>query len=598
MLNIPEDIKKIIMSDSARYNIRIHFPNGERTDICNDKIVNGTARFTESLANQKIVLGLCDSPVFECETVGVGDIKNCEIEVFYELLDAGTEFKTDLQKYVYTIPCGHFIVTEAERQSDLQHRKVTAYGGLESVYGKLSRMELMKSSLGFQNKLTYHTTLPQLVIANTFNQVIGSENTTLPNGNTTLYYKIGERHGTEEYLYIKCVTSNYNTFMQTKGRLYYFNDYVDPIALKERLINAINNIYAQEGEAPLDETQLYLINGALKEDYDVYNNTKLYGTGFYANQWVRFDSYKNHYGQGLVHENVNMVILPNELFNPYINDSYTNYMVYIPIEIGYKGYCSTGYEDDLRKIETLRELETVVQIYLGLKSVSIDSAIDFDVVMDGATILDEAPYRINSDELIIPIDKARDALKNWIESKGKIGKVTRTGALALIDLNTVFDLLPDAELMPSEDLKPQGFDGQMLTPKDYTNFWYSERYNVPYLAIKYKYYSGGQWYEDIYENYIYSAKGEYDTYDLTQNKEFEAKQITRSDIFDFIDNVIQPMFLKMRYVPMTLQCNALPFIETGDTLQVLTANDDNLTTFVINRTIAGESYITDEITSK
>lgn len=114
MVIIPKSIQDSMLADAVKYNIRLHFPNAERTDICNNQIVEGSAKFTESLCSQdSLKFGLCESPTFECETVGVGNIANREIDIIYEILcDAnitGAEFKTDIQKFVFPIPMGRFL---------------------------------------------------------------------------------------------------------------------------------------------------------------------------------------------------------------------------------------------------------------------------------------------------------------------------------------------------------------------------------------------------------------------------------------------------------------------------------------------------------
>ena len=82
MISVPYKIKELYHQDHAYKNIRIHFPNGERSDICNDLIVKDSVSFTESLCSQNTLkFGLCESPIFECEVVGVGNIKGATIEV-------------------------------------------------------------------------------------------------------------------------------------------------------------------------------------------------------------------------------------------------------------------------------------------------------------------------------------------------------------------------------------------------------------------------------------------------------------------------------------------------------------------------------------
>ena len=135
MLNIPYSIKSLLNTDSVNKNIRIHFPNGERSDISNNQIVQDSVEFTESLCSQNTLkFGLCESPIFECEVVGVGNIKGNTIEVYCEVYcDAsvsGSVWQNDLQHYVYQIPYGTFVVDSCKRQADMIHRKIVAYSSI------------------------------------------------------------------------------------------------------------------------------------------------------------------------------------------------------------------------------------------------------------------------------------------------------------------------------------------------------------------------------------------------------------------------------------------------------------------------------------
>ena len=146
MLTVPQEIKDLLHQDHCQKNIRIHFPNGERSDICNNLIVKDSVSFTESICSQNTLkFGLCESSVFECETVGVGNIKDAKIRVYCEVYCdpsvSGAVFKTDLQAYVYPIPYGVFTVDSCQRQADMIHRRIVAYGGTASIRSNTCNFE-------------------------------------------------------------------------------------------------------------------------------------------------------------------------------------------------------------------------------------------------------------------------------------------------------------------------------------------------------------------------------------------------------------------------------------------------------------------------
>ena len=121
MINVPQEIKDLLHQDTCKKNIRIHFIDLERSDICNDLIVKGSVSFKESICSQNnLKFGLCEGSVFECETVGVGYIKGARIRVFCEVYCgnnvSGAIFRPDLQAYVYPIPYGVFTIESSRNR--------------------------------------------------------------------------------------------------------------------------------------------------------------------------------------------------------------------------------------------------------------------------------------------------------------------------------------------------------------------------------------------------------------------------------------------------------------------------------------------------
>lgn len=81
MLNIPESVKTLYKTDGTRKNLRIHFPNGEMTDITNENVVRESLRFTESVCSQDVFrFGCAERSVLEFETVGIGNMYGMKID--------------------------------------------------------------------------------------------------------------------------------------------------------------------------------------------------------------------------------------------------------------------------------------------------------------------------------------------------------------------------------------------------------------------------------------------------------------------------------------------------------------------------------------
>jgi hypothetical protein len=51
------------------------------------------------------------------------------------------------------------------------------------------------------------------------------------------------------------------------------------------------------------------------------------------------------------------------------------------------------------------------------------------------------------------------------------------------------------------------------------------------------------------------------------------------------------------FMPVKLVGRGLPYVQPGDTFEILTATNDSITTIVLSRTLKGEMVLTDEYVS-
>lgn len=86
MIKIPGEVRELIKQPSIRKNFRVSFPNGDREDITNKDIIDGTVSFDESICSRdKLKFGLCESSGLQFETLGVGNIKGKTIDASIEI---------------------------------------------------------------------------------------------------------------------------------------------------------------------------------------------------------------------------------------------------------------------------------------------------------------------------------------------------------------------------------------------------------------------------------------------------------------------------------------------------------------------------------
>lgn len=148
MLDIPNSIKDLFVTDCVRKNFRVEFLSIEHPDITNENIVDGSVVFDESLCQRNsLKFGLCEASTIQFETVGIGNIKNatikCGIDVDVSSLaeiPEGAIQRDDLNYPSYYIPYGIFIVDSCLKQADMERRSVIAYS-----YENITDFNLPKS---------------------------------------------------------------------------------------------------------------------------------------------------------------------------------------------------------------------------------------------------------------------------------------------------------------------------------------------------------------------------------------------------------------------------------------------------------------------
>lgn len=545
----------MMLADAVKYNIRLSFPNKERTDITCNQIVEGSAKFTESLCSQdSLKFGLCESPVFECETVGVGNITGCKIELTYEVIcdanTSGAEFRTDLQKFVFPIKKGVFVVASSERQADMQHRKIVAYGGASATSWELSDYEKSKAMYLFVDMAsTYNirsmTVDLSKIIQTKFDCEIKEE---LPFG----------YGGGVSNIY---TTENYRITFSAKSASIDVSSIIGKDLIVKAEYNSISSITdawakaAEMSKPYIDEMDAKFLEQVKNLYIEKELRPHIYNTSYYpkSGEYVYFNQ------------------LPDDRVFQYI----------IPYAINIKVAYKSG--------SVLIENEVPI--------IDIDSVKYYE----GESNLIPRPFVVNKVNLndYFNYDFEKE-LMNIAELSGKIAKVERDNKLYLIDVKKAFYLKPSDELLPDEQLKPLGVGGGSINKNMYSSLWYEEEYAKPYGRVycEYTNKSGTQSVRNIYINGFNSDSdsSKYLMYSLTSNEIIQNNQYSQEEITAIME-VVAEAIKGVSYVPLKLKCVSVPFVECGDTLEVLTQNNDSITTIVLKRTLSGESYITDEFTS-
>ena len=625
MLTVPDEVKALLHLDTCKKNIRIHFPNGERTDICNNLIVLNTVSFKESLCSQeKLKFGLSEASVFECEVVGVGNIKGAKIEVFNEVFCessvSGSVFRADLQAYVYPISYGFFLVDSCKRQGDIQHRKIVAYSyyRLENVYPNEVTAKLLKRSTGIST---------DGVILEATNFEVGK--TFVPTrGSTALSYDPVKR------MYARLGVINdpaltYTYYWPITGTSYQFN-YITCFnrVLIEFFYGQLvltptdNNIYKYEFDESsysleeiydwvYDKASAQFSNPDLRKELKEYLYTYFFDPQNVPpppgpNAIVHVDPYRFYLNGGIATvyndtvvesfcgfktEKTKGIIYP---YNKSGNsaDNNTKYVLDVPYKIKVTDLNSNTILGELNlRPGDVGSAYTVSCNYFGLFTY-IQNRIK-SVTMNGIQY-----YMLDNSE--IDVDFYQNFLNAYYELRGVFGKVGRDQEIGVVDIKRQFGLTPGAALYPSSTLYPQSVTGGRLLPPDYQTCWYDDEYTQPIGAVSAKYKNGNN--EDL-EAYVYltgydetTNVNTYSVYDMSNNDIIKSNVFTQVQIEALLTafgNVVGGV----SYMPVDFKGRGLPYVESGDTFEILTKSNDAITTIVLNRTLTGEQTLTDNYKS-
>lgn len=580
MINIPDEIKGLLHLDTCKKNIRIVFPNEERTDICNNLIVLNTVSFKESLCSQETLkFGLCEASVFECEVVGVGNIKGASIEVYCEIFCeptvTGAIFREDLQAYVYPISYGIFTVNSCKRQGDIIHRKIIAYGGSAAVYVDNDNVQKLRDSLGISTTADYNPYIFDAYISNlkiknrlpnaTYTEIL--QNPSWPQILDVCCYFRMDGYGNRIWRAVRCLAFSINwQDPDAINSLYYFEaGNIDYSALTT---NAVKKYFHEMGLQGCG-LGLKLSNALDLVQQQIDAKTARYHEGAYVYPYQYcpgFDTGQIKFG-GTTYQTYTVFLVPFAMTDGRNNIVSHLWQFRDPAEI--KAY----------KVDTSNYLRDTATYKRELKNNT-----------SFGTLYTYNAENINYAELINALE----------ELNGQFGQVTRDNTFKELNIKQQFLLLPNNSLYPDPGLYPESPTGGSILPEDYQTCWYDDEFIKPFGAIKCQYKNSSN--ENMLYMYYFTGIDEttpedtYNVYDLTNNAIINAHTWTEGQI-QTICQTIAANIEGVQYIPVDFKGRGLPYVEAGDTFEILTRSGDSITTIVLNKTTTGEQTLTDNYKS-
>lgn len=178
--------------------------------------------------------------------------------------------------------------------------------------------------------------------------------------------------------------------------------------------------------------------------------------------------------------------------------------------------------------------------------------------------------------------KGRDVMVNLVSLNGGFGHITRDNKFKVIQLSGI-GLYPSETLYPSEDLFPSE-STEFLGHSGYITSDYEEYYVEPITGLR-----------------VTESDDDYGTLIGTTENVYlmQGNFLLFGASTDKIKTIAEEILLNIknkRYRPHVTQMLGLPYIEVGDTINIMTT-DDAIETFVFKRTLTGIQALRDDISA-
>ena len=546
--------------------------NGTLTIIQNAFLVKESVKFDERMcSSDTLKFGLCEGSSLEFQYFNYPNITGMRLQAF---IDVEYE-QADHTKEWYTIPMGWFTVKECSRQASTGIRKVTAYNKLKSDYldtDITAQIQNMASDLFDPNLVTIDA-IESLFLSGY--QIIWNNQGTVINPSRTqsiesIYgFRVQLNNGMSGYYYPYI---RYDRFTYTC-------DSSKKVSLEEL------DYYIREQNTRINQMKQCVLNDVVDGENYWNNNFTLYDGGthgttyenaccliaqFYGSKWVDFDNGEGHStAQNTRYANISTLRSLNGLVSLLIN---------MPVEFGFAYSTTAG---DIAYTEYTWD----EQIYESMP-----------IVKKYAT---DRISNITIDKTKVQNVTLRDIVTADYEMRCQYGKLDRMSDMfSGVKLNNS-RLCPANILYPANNLYPQS-DAERGNFSMYGKLWADEgnirkfrNLNITYKTTEDDEQGNPQEVEKI-RTLMVNSDGT-DDYDCTNNWLF--KNIVWDDAddgtFDWITIDMATALENVTWFPFEMWCAGLPYIETGDEIEINIANHA-YTSYVLRRSLNGIQNLQDD----
>lgn len=559
MLNIPYEVQQALRKGDMRKNYKMKVNDvdpdtGERTylyTIDNDSLVSESVKVDERMVTGKVLkFGLCEGSSLEFQYFDHPNINGKDVQVYcsVEYVDGNGDAAW------YDIPMGWYTVDQCPMQWDTGIFKVTAYNKLKSKYldakanaliediiaqGEDGRTDvsiytILKNVLNDYSIEEYTETTSELLINSTLTNFIVQT--------TVATDSQGQSLGTYWAAYNLTIRYNLDSY-------YDYYRYIISLGLLKGKIQSLfsNTMYTYAYDASTGWSVYQL------EDYAKVNTVT-----------------SKAFGGSMEFLEGTILAAPDD----YASDYHTNtgyYWISIPLIIE-----SSSSQQPSVTPEKEAQMRQKLNNWL--------TEIDFSVTAIKKILSDMEKYRMESSDITTDIT-LRELQSAVYETMCQYGQLDReTDLFTGVELNQG-GLYPSETLYPDDALYPLGTMEHPF-PSTYSKLWTDTvgEQSFKYLIITYKAMENGQEVDKTLQRTV-NADGT-TNYNMSDNWLFRNLIWTAADVGDYADAMVLKM-KDIRWFPFEMWCAGLPYVETGDAIEITDKQGNTHTSYVLTRTLDG-----------
>jgi len=583
MLNIPDEVKALCSSDIVHKNFHVHFPDGEYTDLNNENVISESVKFTESLCSQQYFkFGLAEASQIEFVAVGIPNVRGAYIECAIEidctrlgdawaaahLPDLSLPFLTaqtcfyDTKLY-YRVPYGRFKIDTCPRNHGaMWQRQITAYSEIihnneqmsPHEYRSLNTLMPKVSKYSFNVRNFIYGTIGrenENVLSDVFTGIdttLSLSDVPVPSQSQTLINKKDDIH--EQYM----------LWYRIGYKRFFLGD--SSTAAKDAVYSAY---YPNIDFAPL-ETLLDYYDGKYAFDSVSFKSSYWFMSSVCVSYGQDASTWPSTYNFAPLRENSDCIYAYRE--------NQLAPIVYLPYYLEFTVLNVDGTVV-IEPIQTIDLRNDVVNNFLFREWQPTTPTILDDLKATIQATLKQKKA-VNDKTMMYSYANAfsfADYVKGFMELCGWFLKPDREGSLDFFQMSENPTAIP-------------------VSASDWSEFWWDETPIDSIGTVNVIYTDSGDQQQATYiigdGNSIYT---------IENNEALKAANMDAATMATVLATYFEPNASVVNFTPVELSMRGLPYLESGDFIELTAEDGETVQTYILNQTISGIQHLKADVTS-